>query len=1100
MREAILSKSFSMPVSMCMLTDETKPQDAKPEVMSELSMDWDDVFSSTAASPDMHAESVGDGLVLSLSNLGRVDIEYISEVTGKDFKTVISGLKGSIYQNPEKWEECFYKGFETAEEYLSGNLRRKLASAKEASRKYDGYFNENIKALRKAMPKAVGAEDIYVTLGSPWVPTDVIDEFIKYMLPASRRYGNDWYTKHDELTGTWEITHKSTCKCYVNATCTYGTQAMPALYILEKTLNMRTICVMKEVSCSTTKSGVKRVIDKNETLAAVEKQEKMIIEFQKWVWSDNKRKKRLEEIYDDRFGCVRTRRFDGSFLQFPGMSPSVSLYPYQKDAVARILFSPNTLLAHDVGAGKTYVMIAAGMEKIRMGLAKKCLYVVPNNITGQWQEMFRNMYPAARLLCIDPKSFKPEKRREILEDVRDGKYDAVIMAYSCFGMVPMSDGYRMNQLADERKALIERSRNDETHTNDVDSEIKRVGKAISDIYKDPQNPGDIFFDDLGFDAMFVDEAHNFKNLSVRTKVSRVLGIGSSGSAKCSDMLDKVRFIQKKDGGGVVFATGTPLTNSVSDAYVIQHYLQPGELSLIDLNNFDAWIGMFAERHTEFEIDVDTSSYRLATRFSRFHNLPELTALLASVADFHQAGSASGLPQFSSYDDVMVMKTPEFRSYLEMISHRADDVRSRRVDRTVDNMLKITTDGRKAALDTRLVMPGPMTIYESKVVKCASKVADIYAEGNDDHLTQLVFCDSSTPKKDFNIYDELKRLLILFGIPGDEIAFIHDATTENKREKLFRDVRDGRIRVIIGSTAKIGMGVNIQDRLSALHHLDVPWRPADMVQREGRILRQGNRNDKVRIFRYITEGSFDAYSWQLLETKQQFISDLLAGSVAERSGNDIEDTVLSYAEVKALAVGNPLVKERVETANELTRLKALQRKTVEAKEAMKSELSHIPDDIRRRRELVEKCKLDKAHALSTNPLTDKDERAAFRKKLLNAVMGNELETRERSFTSYRGFAIVLPANMTKDNPYVFLEGEGRYRVELGGTERGDLTRLDNFIDSFGRHLSEMQDSLKTLKARKKALETELAKDDGYPAKINECMKRLEDLDRKLGVKK
>lgn len=827
----------------------------------DLPLDWENAFTGDSRTQGVHTENIPDALIMSLSNLGRVDIEYISSVTGEDCKTIICALKGSIYQNPDTWGECFYKGWETADEYLSGNLMRKWHTAQKANAEYKGYFKDNIRALKKILPDTVAAKDIYITLGSPWVPIDIIDDFITHILNLK----NNGYsgTKHDELTGTWEIPQKSDYRyrCSVAATHTYGTSRMPALYILERTLNMKTVAVTDEVICHTNTSGVKRVINKSETVLALEKQQKMIKAFQRWVWNDDKRKERLEIIFENNFSCVRRRIFDGSFLDFPKMSPSVNLYPHQKNAVARILFSPNTLLTHDVGSGKTYIMIAAGMELKRMGLSRKNLYVVPNNIVGQWEKLFSVMYPDCKLLCVEPKNFTPTKREAVLEQIRDKDFDGIIMAYSCFEQIPLSKDFYTEQLQETLDKISELASNTNKATSKLERKKEAVRKALSTLELAMDNMYDtVYFDELGITRLFVDEAHNYKNVPIETKVDKVLGISSKGSKKCRDMMDKVRLVQKQNnGGGVVMATGTPITNSITDAFVMQKYLQSGELGMLDLQSFDSWIGMFAERVTEFEIDVDTSSYRLATRFAKFHNLPELTALLSSIADFHQVDSSVGIPDFDGYKDALISKTSEFTAYLDDISARAELVRKGIVSRSDDNMLKITTDGRKAALDIRLVEPNTSFTYQSKVARCAENVFDIYCETQSDKSTQLIFCDSSTPKSGFNVYDEVKRLLIGMGVTSEEIAFIHDAGTESKREKLFSKLRSGNVRILIGSTFKLGLGVNIQNKLIALHHLDVPWRPADMTQREGRILRQGNENKKVYIYRYITEGSFDAYS-------------------------------------------------------------------------------------------------------------------------------------------------------------------------------------------------------------------------------------------------
>lgn len=1089
----------------------------------DLPLDWENAFNQDVRTQGVHADSISDGLILSLSNLGMVNIEYISAITGENYKTIICALKGSIYQNPLTWNECFYQGWETAEEYLSGNLMRKWKAASEANKEYNGYFTDNIKAIEKILPPTVATKDIYVTLGSPWVPTDVIDDFIVYLfgdpLKHCSYYGNkdsileEYKTIHDEITGTWEIPCKFRYNHSVGVSRTYGTDKLEALHILEKTLNMKTVAVTEEINSPTNVSGKKRVINKADTVAAIEKQQKLIAAFQKWVWTDDARKERLEIIFENNFSCVRRRIFDGSFLEFPTMSKSVNLYPYQKDAVARIIFSPNTLLAHDVGAGKTYVMIAAGQEMKRMGLSTKNMYVVPNNIVGQWKNIFLVMYPNAKLLCVDPKTFIPNKREEILERIRDEDFDGIIIAYSCFEQIPLSKDYYIEELTAKKELVSNLATQKGKATSRLQRKKEALERALYEMTLAMDDMYDtVYFDELGITRLFVDEAHNFKNVPFETKVNKVLGISGRGSKRCKDMMDKVHMVQKKnDGKGVVFATGTPITNSITDVYIMQQYLQSGELAMLDLQSFDAWIGMFAERSTEFEIDVDTSSYRLATRFAKFHNLPELTSLLSSIADFHRVDESAGIPMHDGYNDALVSKTSAFAAYLDDISQRADDVRQGRVSRKDDNMLKITTDGRKAALDLRLVDQTATFTYQSKVARCTENVADIYFKNTQNKSTQLIFCDTSTPKNGFNIYDELKKGLVNLGIPETQIAYIHDAETEAKRTRLFMKVRNGEVRILIGSTFKLGLGVNIQDRLIALHHIDVPWRPADMTQREGRILRQGNTNTNVYIYRYITEGSFDAYSWQLLETKQRFISDLLSGSLTARSGADIEDTVLDYAEVKALAVGNPLVKKRVEAANELTRYLTLQRKLVDSRIRMEKELMELPGKLEHQKELIAKCEEDLSYYQiwkAANPPAEEnrlkkeeaEKRKTLREYITSAVKSYALETREKTLMTYRGFEIVLPANMTHEKPYIWLTRQGKYYVELGDTEIGNLVRIDNYLDTLDDHLEKLKTGLSKLKEKEIELKAELSKDENYSEQIEKYKAEVEKIDKNLEVDK
>lgn len=1081
----------------------------------ELPLDWENIFIKDDRTQGVHAESISDGLILSLSNLGRVDIEYISSITGEDYKTVIETLKGSIYQNPQTWGECFFMGWETADEYLSGNLRIKWNEAKEANENYNGYFAENIKALESVMPPSVAVKDIYITLGSPWVPEDIIDSFIRYLFGSwdsgwSRKTDDSIFnTKHDPYTGIWEIPLKTRYDYgNVKINDTYGTKRINALYILEKTLNMQSISIKDEVACPTNKTGKKRIVNQTETILALEKQQKLIKAFQDWVWNDRVRKARLEEIFESNFSCVRKRTFDGSFLKFPNLSPQTELRPYQKNAVARIIFTPNTLLAHDVGSGKTYIMIASGMELKRMKLSEKNMFVVPNNIIGQWRDIFLKMYPDAKLLCIEPKDFTPKKREAMLTKIRDEEFDGIIIAYSCFEQIPLSKDFYIDTLTAQKQQITQII----NQSNKATSSLKKKHEKITEnlnrlLYSVDELYDGIYFDELGITRLFVDEAHNFKNVPIKTKIGKVLGISKTGSKKCSDMMDKVCMIQRQnDGGGVIFATGTPITNSITDAFIMQKYLQSGELAMLDLQNFDSWVGMFAEKKTEFEIDVDTSSYRIATRFAKFHNLPELTSLLSSIADFHRADSSMGIPEHDGYNNAVISRTQEFTDYLKDISQRAEAVRTGFVNRRDDNMLKITTDGRKAALDIRLAIPSLPFSHQSKAMRCAENASDIYFRTTAQQSTQIIFCDISTPKNSFNMYDEIKALLIGMGVPGSQIAYVHSADSDAKRNVLFSKLRSGEIRILLGSTPKLGLGVNVQNKLIAIHHLDVPWRPSDMTQREGRILRQGNTNPKVYIFRYITEGSFDAYSWQLLETKQRFINDILSGSLTERSCADIEDTVLSYAEVKALAVGNPLVKQRVETANELSRYKTLQKKLIESKINLNAKLTELPSKIENQKRLIASCTADcefYAEKISSEPVLDKrtftEMRKKLREQLHTALFDEASEAKEYTLFTHHGFEVILPAVRIKEKPFVWLKRSGKYYVELGDTETGNLIRIDNYLDELPKKLEGFKDDLTALIDRQNQITEQLNKDESFDETIRQLSEKLEELDKRLGVK-
>lgn len=1072
--------------------------------LQEMPVDWTNLYANDARADGVFAEDAADGLILSLGNLSCVDIEYISQITGLDCKTVIADLKGIIYQNPETWEECFYKGWETTDEYLSGAVVDKWRSAVIANKKYKGYFQRNVDALEPLIPDTVDENDIYVTLGSPWIPTDVIDDFVIYL------FGGDWamwmkdrsperQTKHDVKSGIWELP-KAWLQDYSFAnTFAYGTNYVKGAKLIEYALNMRIPTVTKQVEYD---NKVKSVVIESETLLAREKQKKIIKEFQEWVWRDSARKNRLVGIYNSIYCSYAIRQYNGNFLKFPNMNTEVELYDYQRDAIARIMLSPNTLLAHDVGAGKTYVMIAAGMEKKRIGVSNKNLYVVPNNLVGQWEEAFKYLYPNINLLVITPTKFGPSKRSKVLEDIRDNDYDAILMPYSSFGLIGLSKGFYVNKINEEIKVIRDRLKVVKKNSKDYQKKIQKLTEEKEKLERRLLTKDDnIYFDELGINSLFIDEAHNYKNLPIETQSNKISGLSFTGSAKCEDMRDKVYFVQKNNnGGGVVFATGTPITNSLTDIYVMQKYLQNGILSTLSLQSFDSWIANFAEKELNFEVDVDTNNYRMITKFTKFHNIPELSTILAMVTDFHMVDKTVGIPQLDSYANVTIPKTKELNKYLDEISLRAEKIRNRKVKRKDDNMLKITTDGRKAALDIRLVNPKAKFSFESKVYQCANNVYEIYHKTSEKKLTQIVFCDMSTPKKEFNVYDSLKDTLIMMGIPSSEIAFIHDATSEKERNDLFKEVRKGDIRILIGSTQKLGLGVNVQDKLVALHHLDLPWRPADMIQREGRILRKGNENEEIEIYRYITDGSFDAYSWQILESKQRIIRGLLSGSIPKRMCDEIDDVVLSYAEVKALAIGNPLLKERVERSNELSKLYTLQRKFIENHQRLEVELNEIPFKIERIQKYLSESILDYEFYEENKQKYETEERIDLRRKIFKALIDFNDEDKEtvEIVCTYQGFDVVVPKNITKEKWFVYLEKNGRHTIDMGDSEQGIIVRLDNFLEGFNKHIKKLQNELDELMLRKKHIIKELEKKDSYSKDIEKLHKELEEIDTRLGV--
>lgn len=1106
----------------------------------DLPMDFTNAFAGDERASE-HCETMSEGLMMSLDLLGMVDIEFIASVTGSDLRTVIESLRGTIYQNPLHWNEVFYKGWETADEYLSGNLMHKYKVAKEANEQYNGYFQNNVTALEGLLEPDIPVEDIYVSLGSPWVPTDIIDEFITYMAFGNRLDSTeakeyysmaseaDYAVRHDEYTGLWEIPKKTRFRMSqyhgmfeeVNYKI-YGTNRMDMLYVLENTLNMKTLTITDAKD----KDGKIRIINQAETVKVLEKQRFMIETFQNWIWTDEKRKKRLQAAYCRRYGNVRKRTFDGSFLEFPDMNPDVQLYDYQKNAVARIIFSPNTLLAHDVGAGKTYVMIAAGMELRRLGKSKKNLYVVPNNILAQWGNTFKMMYPEAHILLVNEKNFCPKKRSETLNQIKNDDFDAIIMPYSCFDMLSLSDRYYL-KLNQERLKKLDAAIKAYANGTPVDKMRQKVQKTIEKLQKTyKQTPKVMPFDELGINTLFVDEAHNYKNINLGSRIAMVRGMNNEGSTRGNGMMDKVHCVQRmNDGGRVVFATGTPVTNSLSDIFVMQKYLQEGELEFQGILNYDAWAGMYAEKVTDYEIDVDTNSYRLVTRFARFCNLPELTATLSTIIDFHKVDKEAGIPELEGYTDSLRDGSQDFKDYLRDISNRADDIHKKRVKQDVDNMLKVTTDGRKAALDMRLIDTAFGLDPDSKVMRCAENVMAVYQETRDIKGTQLVFCDISTPKNRFNLYDDLKSLLVAMGMPKEEIAFIHDAASDVKRQELFKKVRAGEVAVLVGSTAKLGHGVNVQKRLAAIHHLDVPWRPSDMVQREGRILRQGNDNESVRIFRYITKASFDAYSWQLLETKQRFIGQIMSGETMMREGTDIDDTVLNYAEVKALAVGNMKIKRRVEVCNELDKYRILQRDYMEERRKKEQLLVTMPEKIRHQKERILNCQKDievyDAEKVDYKAMGYKEQKA-IREAIMNAVKANQNNVEDTFVLKFQGFDVIVPRLMVpmmsgrkeeaKDSGeevteladsrqliyYVHLVRNNSYHLEIE-SESGITTRLNNFLEGLPKQKAKYEEVLKAMEYRLETAKAELAdKTGGYVEEISVLKKELDELNEELGV--
>ncbi len=934
--------------------------------------------------------------------------------------------------------------------------------------------------------------EIEVSLGVPWISPEIISQFAIEVFKVSQRYyyKYDSYTRrhlpdkkipivqYEEITGYWYV-EKYKGQNTVELNTIYGTQRYNAMQILEATLNLRNIKIHDGTE-----------YNEMETISAIEKQKLIKEAFKNWVWQDEARRYEIEKAYNKLFSSYEVPEYDGSDIEFKGMNPNISLFKYQKDAVKKIVSTPNTLLAFDVGAGKTYIMIAAAMEMRKSGLSRKNLFVVPNNIVGQWEKMFTDLYPQAKVLTIEPKSFTPEKRNKVLRQIQREDYDGIIMAYSCFDMIPLSQQWLLDDIhdtVDEYKTKMLELRKKQMPLGGCDTSIKReidyTKKLIGELLDCIGDSGcELCFQDLEINTIFVDEAHNFKNIPLRTSMGYLRGINTKGSKKCLAMLKKVQSVQLTNGGrGAVFATGTPLCNSISDTYTMQCYLQYDELKKKNLHIFDNWIKTFAYPEEICEIDVDTSSFRIVNRFRKFFNLVELSKMFSQISIFHST-SNDGLPEVLDYYDEVIEKSDKLDEYMKELYKRTEQVRNGDVSRRKDNMLKISTDGRKAALSLNLVDKVQIYDEKSKLYNCVKNVLDIYNtyEGS----TQLVFCDYSTPKKtEYNVYKDLKEKLIENGVPAKEIAFIHSCKNEEQKVKLYDDVNSGRVRVLIGSTFKLGIGANVQRRLKAVHHLDVPWRPADMVQREGRIMRRGNENREVNIYRYIVEGSFDSYSWQILQTKQHFISQFLSGNNTQRSIEDFDNDELNYAQVKALALSEPLMKSYVEKENELRSAKMVYRGELLSKDKMRAEKKIVSKNIVAQEAEIKETKknLEYVNSQLDNLLELVPGIASeITKKLPSASPSEEL-------CSALEFKITSPNDMAEKKKFIYIERLcTSYFLELGETEKGNVTRIKNFFAKFEEQLKAREERLSKLKAQEKSLSEQIS----YKTDSGERVKRLE----------
>ncbi len=944
------------------------------------------------------------------------------------------------------------------------------------------------------VPHEIPYTDIEVSLGAPWISAAIISDFADHIIDYDdSRVGRRNLVKYEQVTGSWFVRDKKQYNTS-SVTARFGTARYNALQILEATLNLREIKIHDT-------DGYNVKYNEVETIAVLEKQQLLIEEFKKWVWLDEDRRWEVEEAYNRMFAEFKPRIFDGSSLEFPDMSKDFTLFDYQKDAVQKIISTPNTLLAFDVGAGKTFIMIAAAMELRKRNISRKNMFVVPNNIVGQWEKIFTDLYPQAKLLTVEPKTFKPEMRQKVLSQMQKGDYDGIIIAYSCFEMIPLSEQFVMSEMQ-KKINIINSALNDlkksyswkwgSTPLEQEKNYIKKITSEFLDSFD--VTTEEITFDSLEINTLFLDEAHNYKNLPLKTKLKKISGINTKGSMKCMDMMQKVRCVQLNNGGrGAVLATGTPLCNSISDTYAMQMYLQPEKMAEFGLDRFDNWVKTFARPEQICEIDVDTSKFRFIHRFAKFFNLPELSRMFSDVAIFHAVNTSDGLPDFDDYTDVVIGKSAQLDEYMQLLCERTEAIRMQEVGSHQDNMLKVSTDGRKAALSLELVGKEQPYDKHSKIFNCIENVIKIYNDSSE--YTQLVFCDYSTPKgEDFSVYKELKTRLKEKGVPEKEIAFIHSYKTESTKLKLFEDFNSGKIRVLIGSTFKLGIGANVQTKLKAIHHLDVPWRPADMIQREGRILRRGNTNKDVLIYRYILQGSFDAYSWQILETKQKFISQFLSGSSYQRTASDLENNVLTYGQVKALALSQPLMKKLAEKENELKNVRILQLQNEQTVTGLEEQLA---DDRVRVNQLKERLYAAKQINAIVSDYTDQEYKmmSELLKKFLTRDLTRFSDGEKIALLIH--FVLRFPETQDEKKPFVCFEYmDEKFEIKLGNSTDGNIRRVLNFIKKFGKTVEKTAELIEKYENSIADTEKYLEKTSSYHGKIKELEAQRAEILREL----
>ena len=1101
-------RAFSQDSSYCLLTS-LEFLDDKGELKRKA-----DIFTKRTirrAETVTSVDTASEALAVSIGERAGVDLSYMVQLSGKKEEELTEELAGVIFKNPisEKWEP--------SDEYLSGNVREKLQIAKQFAENHPEY-QVNVQYLEQVQPKDLDASEIEARLGATWISEDYITRFMAETFHTPRYYvGSKVKVQYAEVTGQWNVMGKNV-DSYGNAlvTSTYGTQRANAYRLLEDALNLRDTKIYDTVQDA---EGEHRELNRKETMLAQQKQELIKEEFKEWIFKDLHRREDLCKIYNERFNSIRPREYDGSHIQFVGMNPEITLMPHQKNAVAHVLYGNNTLLAHCVGAGKTFQMIAAGMESKRLGLSQKNLYVVPNHLTEQWGSDFLRLYPGANILVATKKDFEPANRKRFCSRIATGDYDAVIIGHTQFEKIPLSRERQIAMLEDQI-ADITFSIEEAAHQAGQNYTIKQLEKTKKSLQARMKKLNDqtrkddvVTFEQLGVDRLFVDESHSFKNLFLYTKMRNVAGISQTDAQKSSDMFMKCRYMDELTGGrGITFATGTPVSNSMTELYTIMRYLQYDTLMRMGMGHFDSWAATFGETVTAIELSPEGTGYRAKTRFARFFNLPELISIFKEAADI-QTSDMLNLPvPEAEFINEVLKPSEEQQEMVSAFSERAESVRGGLVNPTEDNMLKITNDGRKCALDQRLLNELLPDAEKSKVNTCVENAFQVWDEGKTDRTTQLIFCDLSTPKGDgtFNVYDDVRNKLVARGIPKEEIAFIHEYNTEAKKAELFTKVRAGQVRILMGSTPKLGAGTNVQDRLIALHHLDCPWKPSDLEQQEGRILRQGNQNDKVKIFRYVTENTFDAYMWQILENKQKFISQIMTSKSPVRACEDVDDTALSYAEIKALATGNPYIKEKMDLDVQVSKLKLLKANHTSQIYRLESDIAkNFPVQISALKERIAGMQVD-SQVVKSVDLQDNDtfamtvgnvlyeDKKEAGEALIAACAGLKTVSTGGKVGEYHGFTLSASYNMFSNAFELTIKGKCSYKLEIGKDPVGNMQRIHNTLSSIDRKLTESEQKLETVQQQLATAQEEVKKPFPKEAELNEKIERLSELNALLNM--